>query len=154
MGAGGLLFEQGEPVMVSVTKTEARLGLALWHELPDRAVVRLVHPGTAAADAGLQSFDELLSINGEPCESAVHAVRAIRDAPPGAMRLRVSSCPVRLLEAAATLQRVWMRALFARHGLVRARISKPELTSRLGLAFSPEFPLHALVRCSTITRVG
>ena len=88
---------------------------------------------------------ELLSINGEPCESAAQAVRTIRDAPLGEMRLRVSSCPVRLLDAAATLQRVWMRALFVRRGLVRAHISKPELTSRLGLHFSPEFPLHALV---------
>ena len=61
------------------------------------------------------------------------------------MRLRVSSCPVRLLDAAATLQRVWMRALFVRRGLVRARLSKPELTSRLGLHFSPEFPMHAVV---------
>ena len=61
------------------------------------------------------------------------------------MRLRVSSCPVRLLDAAATLQRVWMRALFARRGLVRARLSKPELTSRLGLHFSPEYPMHAVV---------
>eukprot|EP00320_Phaeocystis_rex_P004598 CAMPEP_0119077646 /NCGR_PEP_ID=MMETSP1178-20130426/95607_1 /TAXON_ID=33656 /ORGANISM="unid sp, Strain CCMP2000" /LENGTH=94 /DNA_ID=CAMNT_0007060019 /DNA_START=12 /DNA_END=293 /DNA_ORIENTATION=+ len=89
LGPGGLLIEQGDPQLVSVTKTEARLGLALWHELPDRAVIRLVHPGSAAAAAGLGSFDELLSVNGAPCESAVHAVQIIRDAPPGQMRLRV-----------------------------------------------------------------
>ena len=57
LGAGGLLIEQGDPVMVSVTKSGMRLGLALWPELPDRAVVRLVHQGTAAADAGLCCFD-------------------------------------------------------------------------------------------------
>ena len=57
LGAGGLLIEQGEPVMVSVNKSELRLGLALWPELPDRAVVRLVHPGSASAGAGLCCFD-------------------------------------------------------------------------------------------------
>lgn len=145
LGPGCLLFEQGAPVLVSVTKTEAYLGLALWQELPERAVVHLVRSGTAAAEAGLSSFDELLSINGAPCESARHAARAIRDAPPGAMRLRVSSCPVRLVEAAEVLQRVWMRALFARRGLVRARLCKPAPTSRLGLDFSADFPCHAVV---------
>ena len=48
LGAGGLLIEQGEPVMVSVRKSAMRLGLALWPELPERAVVRLVHAGTTA----------------------------------------------------------------------------------------------------------
>ena len=92
LGAGGLLLEQGDPVVVSVSKRESRLGLALWPELPERAVVRLVRPGSAAAEAGLCCFDELLSINSEPCESAAQAVRKIRDAPLGEMRLRVCSC--------------------------------------------------------------
>ena len=61
------------------------------------------------------------------------------------MRLRVCSCPVRLLDAAATIQRAWVRALFEQRGLVRTRLSKPEQSSRLGLTFSAEFPLHALV---------
>ena len=42
LGAGGLLIEQGDPVMVSVSKRESRLGLALWPELPERAVIHLV----------------------------------------------------------------------------------------------------------------
>ena len=145
LGAGGLLIEQGDPVMVSVSKRESRLGLALWPELPERAVIHLVRPGSAAAEAGLCCFDELLSINSEPCESAAQAVRKIRDAPLGEMRLRVCSCPVRLLDAAATIQRAWVRALFEQRGLVRTRLSKPEQSSRLGLTFSAEFPLHALV---------
>ena len=145
LGAGGLLLEQGDPVMVSVSKRESRLGLALWPELPERAVIHLVRPGSAAAEAGLCCFDELLSINSEPCESAAQAVRKIRDAPLGEMRLRVCSCPVRLLDAAATIQRAWVRALFEQRGLVRTRLSKPEQSSRLGLTFSAELPLHALV---------
>ena len=66
LGAGGLLIEQGEPVMVSVRKSAMRLGLALWPELPERAVVRLVHAGTAAADAGLRCFD----VTGRPSNLA------------------------------------------------------------------------------------
>ena len=96
LGAGGLLYGQDDPYVITVTKTQDRVGLALWHELPDRAVIWNVHPGTATADAGLITFDELLSINGEPCQTAIQAVTLIREAPQGPLRLKVVGCPVRL----------------------------------------------------------
>lgn len=54
-----LLIGAGEPEDCVLTKGASRVGLALWHELPDRAVVRFVHEGTAAAAADIGLFDEV-----------------------------------------------------------------------------------------------
>ena len=113
--------------------------------LPERAVVRFVHEGSAASAAGIGCFDELLNINGERVTSAVHAVAMIRDAPTGTLYVRMRCCPVRLSRAAATLQRAWMRANRARHGMARASVIKPEQSARLGIAFSPAFERAAVV---------
>ena len=152
-GPEGLLWGQGDSQVVVVNKTKERVGLALWNEMPERAIIRVVHCGSAAAEAGLVAFDEILLINGEFCESAVQAVAAIRDAPLGEeLRLKILPCPTRLLKAAVTVQGAWLRALFDKRSLVRARLHKPELNSRLGIAFSPDFPRHAIV--SNVSREG
>ena len=108
-------------------------------------MVRFVHEGSAASAAGIGCFDELLNINGERVTSAVHAVAMIRDAPTGTLYVRMRCCPVRLSRAAATLQRAWMRANRARHGMARASVIKPEQSARLGIAFSPAFERAAVV---------
>ena len=108
-------------------------------------MVRFVHEGAAASAAGIGCFDELLNINGERVTSAVHAVAMIRDAPNGTLYVRMRCCPVRLSRAAATLQRAWMRANRARHGMARASVIKPEQSARLGIAFSPAFERAAVV---------
>ena len=108
-------------------------------------MVRFVHEGSAASAAGIGCFDELLNINGERVTSAVHAVAMIRDAPNGTLYVRMRCCPVRLSRAAATLQRAWMRANRARHGMARASVIKPEQSARLGIAFSPAFERAAVV---------
>ena len=50
-GPEGLLWGQGDSQVVVVNKTKERVGLALWNEMPERAIIRVVHYGSAAAEA-------------------------------------------------------------------------------------------------------
>ena len=135
IGPGGLLLGQGSPREVVVRKSKDKVGLALWHELPDRAVIHVVHPGTAADEAGLGAFDEVLSVEQVPCESAKHAVTMIREAPPGEVTLRVIDCPARLVEAAVLMQKHFLAALCWQEHLVRVRLYKPDASTRMGIGF-------------------
>ena len=144
-GIATLLVGAGAPEDLHVVKGASRVGLALWHELPERAVVRLVHPGSAAALSEIGMFDEILQVNDEAATSAQHAVGLIRDAEPGLLKLRVRRCPRRLVRAAVTLQRAWLRALFAKFGLQRAVLHKPSRDARLGVSFSPRLTRSAVI---------
>ena len=144
-GIATLLVGAGAQEDIHVVKGASRVGLALFHELPERAVVRLVHPGSAAALSEIGMFDEILQVNDEAATSAQHAVGLIRDAEPGLLKLRVRRCPRRLVRAAATLQRAWLRALFAQFGLQRATLHKPSRDARLGVSFSSRLTRSAVI---------
>ena len=135
IGPGGLLLGQGSPREIVVHKSRDKVGLALWHELPERAVIHMVHPGTAAEDAGLGAFDEVLSVEEVPCESAKHAVAMIREAPMGELKLRIIDRPARLVHAAVLMQKHFLAALCWQEHLVRVQLHKPDAASRLGIAF-------------------
>ena len=100
--------------------------------------------GLAAKAGVLYVGDVILAVNGEPVSSALQAVGLIRDAPVGPLTFRIRRCPHRLLRAAATLQRAWLRALLER-GMARVAVAKPGREARLGVAFSPAFRRAAVV---------
>lgn len=114
-GAARLLIGQGDAVVeVQLTKhaKDTMLGLRLWSDLTNRAIVHEVTPFSAAAELQVERpklgpFDELLSVNGIPCLSAIHAVEILRGADAGIIVLRKHECPVRLHGAARVLQRGW-----------------------------------------------
>ena len=143
-----LLWEQPtDSVTVSIPKpmADSRVGLALWHALPKRAVVYTVHPGSLSHGA-VAAFDEVLSINGVAVESALQAVATIREAAAGQLVVVKRGCPARLHEAARKLQRRWAVYLLRHFGIERVHVEKPTKTTLLGVAFAPEFTQVAYVK--------
>ena len=146
-----------EHIIVQVFKAEptTRIGISLRADVPDRAIVHVVARGTpaaapdpAAADGGalVEPFDEILAIGGTPVESAVHAVKLIREAPEGPLELEKVACPTEIKRSVSTAQNA-LRASFARkHGLARRVLHKESIETVLGLSFSPDFSIHSVVR--------
>ena len=66
-----------------------RIGIGLRPDMPDRAVVNTVAPGTPASQPQatgssvmlIEPYDELLEVAGTHCSSAVHAVSTESDGP-------------------------------------------------------------------------
>ena len=143
-----LLWEQpADYFTVSIPKpmADSRVGLALWHALPKRAVVYTVHPGSLSHGA-VAAFDEILSINGVAVESALQAVATIREAAAGQLVVVKRGCPARLHEAARKLQRRLSVYLLRHFGIERVHVEKPTKTTLLGVAFAPEFTQVAYVK--------
>jgi len=147
--------QQEEHVEVTIDKpnVSTRVGVALWHDLPDRAVIHSVAVGSPASepmDDGspkLVPFDEILTVNGIACESAIHAVTMIRNAE-SVVVIRKLPCPPRLMHAAAALQHQWKVTLKRQQGLEQQRVElhKPEQTTLLGISFSPELLFASVVK--------
>jgi len=155
-GMAATLLE-GQPiehveVVLSKSEPTTRVGIALWHDLPERAIVHTVQPNSPAAapaDDGsgpkLVPFDEILTVNGEMCESALHAVTMIRNAE-SAVVIRKLPCPLRLTHAANLMQGSWRAIMEQRLGLERRALHKAALNTLLGISFSPELQYSSVVK--------
>ena len=129
-----------------------RVGIALWHDLPQRAIVHTVAKGMPAAEPAddgsgpkLSPFEELLTINGVPCESAIHAVTMIRNAEEQIV-IRKLACPKRLQDACRKVQASWRGALKQRLGLERRELEKPTQNTLLGISFSPDLRFASVIK--------
>jgi len=145
-----------EEVTVTLFKEAAttRIGIGLSPEEPDRAVVNTVAaetpaampvtPGSAATL--IEPYDELLEIGGVRPESAVHAVKLIREAPAGDLIIRKLRCPDAAKRAAVFAQASWRAKWPKMEGLTRRLLVKPTATTVLGLAFSPDYNVHSVIK--------
>ena len=143
-------------VTVSIRKESAttRIGIGLAPEEPDRAIVNTTAPGTPASMplapdssvAPIQMYDELLEINGVAVESAVHAVKLIREAPAGELVIRKRQCPESAQRATIFVQAIWRAYWPRRDRLVRRVLVKPTQATMLGLGFSPDFSEHSVIK--------
>jgi len=127
------------------------LGLSCRSDSPRHPILLKVDAKLPAATC-LQPFDEILSVAGEPCQSAEHAIQLIRNAPAGSLELIKLLPPRALVHSARVLQKVYRARvdLHARsrtnaNGLVRRMIAKPERSCRLGVSLSPEWRVHSML---------
>ena len=139
-------------MVIAKESPTTRVGIALWHDLPDRAIVHTVAKGMPAAEPAedgsgpkLAAFEELLTVNGVPCESAVHAVNMIRNAEEQIV-IRKLACPRRLQDACRKLQASWRGALKQRLGLERRELAKPTQNTLLGISFSPDLRFASVIK--------
>ena len=129
-----------------------RIGIGLRADMPHRPVVHTVAPGSPASQppteggnvAAIMPYDELLSIGGVHCESAVHAVKLIREAPAGPLAIEKLPCPAAVVRAATAASRALRAGYARREGLSRRVVEKPE-GAVLGLSFSPDWLVHSVI---------
>ena len=71
----------------------------------DHAIIHNIRAGSNAVAAGtLAPYDEIQSVGGVECESALHAVGLIRNAPAGKVELLVRQCAPAMVAAATAVQ--------------------------------------------------
>jgi hypothetical protein len=121
-----------------------RIGIGLRPDMPDRAVVHTIAPGTPAAGL-IQPYDEILSVAGEPISSAVHAVQLIRECPAGELHIELRRAAA-LSSAVETVQNGMRNAMAHREGLSRRSLLKETPDAVLGLSFSPEYKVHSVIK--------
>ena len=136
---------KSELVTLDKFTATTRIGIGLRHDMPERAVVYTVASGTPA-DGTIHPYDEILAIGGTPCESAIHAVSMIREAPAGPLEIEVVPCPAELEQASSRAGAALRAAAARRLGLSRRVINKPSLDTPLGLSFSPDYLVHSVIR--------
>ena len=131
-----------------------RIGIGLRADVPERAVVNTVAPESPAAQPLaegsslmlIQPYDELTHVGGTAVESAVHAVKLIREAPAGDLVIVKIALPESALRGVLMLQDSWRGAFARQEGLVRRILVKPTLKAMLGLSFSPEYAMHSIIK--------
>lgn len=101
----------GEAIIVEKHRSDSKLGVSfnesMIQHLPNLLVIYSVKRGSPAARAGIGAFDRILSINGEPVESASSGLHMMWQAPAGPVQLQVRRCQARLHSAAFCIQRAW-----------------------------------------------
>jgi len=150
-----LLTIPREEYTVTIPKetSTTRIGIGLRADMPERAVVNTTAPGTPASESLapdsqlslIEPFDEILQIGGVPCESAVHAVKLIREAPAGDLVILKRGCPEGVKRATNFLQASWRTFSARRDGLTQRILTKPQPNMALGISFSPEYQIHSLI---------
>ena len=140
-------------VTIPKETSTTRIGIGLRADMPERAVVNTTAPGTPASESLapgsqlslIEPFDEILQIGGVPCESAVHAVKLIREAPAGDLVILKRGCPEGVKRATNFLQASWRTFSARRDGLTQRILTKPQPNMALGISFSPEYQIHSLI---------
>jgi hypothetical protein len=150
-----LLRNDAEPVRVVLFKETdgTRIGIGLRPDVPDRAIVFTVAPGTPADgrpleggdDPAIMPYDELLAVGGEECTSAAHAVKLIREAPAGELEIEKVPCPPEVTHATLSAQTALRAAMRRKGNLSQKALVKPQADMALGLSFSPEFMVHSVI---------
>lgn len=141
-----------EEVVIRKPSIGTRVGVSLWNALEERAVVYSVIKGLPASEPmednprrpKLGLFEEIIAVNGAPCSSALHAIAMIRGANRNVV-IRKLACPTRLVDACRMVQRCWRLALMRRWGLEYREVVKAASSATLGIRFSPDFQLSAIV---------
>ena len=139
-------FDDSEILTVAIPKETdtTRIGIGLRPDMPERAVVHKIAPGTPSVGI-MQAYDEIMAVGGDPVNSAVHAVQLIREAPAGTLHIELKRAPG-LTDAARSVQEGMRNAMATREGLVRRTIFKESQDSILGLSFSPEYHVHSVIQ--------
>jgi len=142
------LFRTNERASVTVAVPKetdtTRIGISLRPDMPARAVVHVVAIGSPATEL-IAPYDELLSVGGSPCESAVQAVKLIREAPAGLVEIVKLPCPTSMHRAASAAQNSLRSAVARREGLSRRVVVKPTPTSPLGISFEAAYSVHSVI---------
>ena len=142
--SSGFSSQKSSHVVVPKATDTTRIGIGLRPDMPDRAVVHTIAPGTPA-DGIIQPYDHLLVIAGEQVSSAVHAVQLIREAPAGSLHIELVR-EADLSRATVAIQNGMRNAMASREGLVRRTLVKPTPDAVLGLSFSPEYQIHSVIK--------
>ena len=155
------LDEEVVTVFLDKETDTTRIGIGLRPDVPSRAIVATVAEGSPASlpdhDRGgeepfIQPGDELIAINGVECESAVHAVKLIREAPAG--RLEIAKVPREPGEVEPEVAPDPDRLQGERQpspgassaALERRSLFKQASDSVLGVSFSPDYRVHSVVK--------
>jgi len=140
-----------KPIRCSMIKPSnaSLLGISLradsWHP-----VVKAVNPALPASGC-LNPYDEILSVSGESCQSAEHAIQLLSNAPSGQLELIKLPPPTVLTHAVQVIQdshrayRVRAKVHTKCRGFVRCVLEKPQRGSRFGISFSPEWRMHSML---------